>query len=139
MLEKDTGKLVLLSSEAPVSQGGTQLAPIQYADDLAFASDGAIYFTDASEIPPGYNSKGFYDTMASYILDVFQVSLLFTHCPVGSFQFFCSSFRNLKPLLDLYLSKSTCVLLLPLTMIWALGDDWLLRSIFCRGKRLDVC
>ena len=73
MLEKDTGKNILLATEAPTSTEGTDLAPIQYADDLAIASDGSIYFTDACDIPTALNAAGFYDTMASFILAAFQV------------------------------------------------------------------
>ena len=73
MLEKESGKLLLLATEAPTSKGGSDLAPIRYADDLVIASDGSIYFTDACDIPSALNAAGFYDTMASFILSAFQV------------------------------------------------------------------
>ena len=74
MLERDTGKNVLLATEAPTSKDGADLAPIKYANDLVIASDGSIYFTDSCDIPSAVNAGGFYDTMASFILAAFQVA-----------------------------------------------------------------
>ena len=73
MLEKDSGKNILLATEAPTSKGGSDLTPIRYANDLVIASDGSIYFTDSCDIPAALNAAGFYDTMASFILAAFQV------------------------------------------------------------------
>ena len=75
MLEKDTGKNILLVTEAPTSTKGSGFTPIKYADDLAIASDGSVYFTDACDIPSAINDAGFYDTMASFILSAFQVPM----------------------------------------------------------------
>jgi len=72
MLEKGSGKVALLVTEAPDARGN--MTPIRYANDLAVAGDGSIYFTDSTVIPPAINSQGFYDTMASFILAFFQVS-----------------------------------------------------------------
>lgn len=77
MLEKDTRSIVLLATEAPTSTKGSDLTPIQYANDLVIASDGSIYFTDSCNIPAALNAAGFYDTMASFILAAFQVSTHF--------------------------------------------------------------
>lgn len=72
MLEKESGKLVLLATEAPSEIGGGQVTPIRYANDLAIAGDGSIYFSDSTVIPPAINADGFYDTMASFILAFFE-------------------------------------------------------------------
>lgn len=74
VVEKDTGKVVLLSSLAPVSPGSSKTTPVHYANDLTIASDGGIYFTDSTDIPPALNAAGFYDTMASYLLTMIQVA-----------------------------------------------------------------
>ena len=73
MLERDTGKNILLATEAPTNKAGSKLAPIKYANDLVIASDGSIYFTDSCDIPSAVNAAGFYDTMASFVLAAFQV------------------------------------------------------------------
>lgn len=73
MVEKETGQVVTLASEAPLGKTGGELKPIHYANDLAIASDGTVYFTDSTEIPPAINPAGFYDTMASFLLSAFQV------------------------------------------------------------------
>ena len=72
MLEKSTGNVVILATEAPSNKTGEELTPIRYANDLVIASDGTIYFTDSSDIPPAINAAGFYDTMASFLLAAFQ-------------------------------------------------------------------
>jgi hypothetical protein len=74
MLEKESGKLVLLATEAPSEIVGGQVTPIRYANDLAIAGDGSIYFSDSTVIPPAINAEGFYDTMASFILAFFEVT-----------------------------------------------------------------
>lgn len=76
LVEHASAKVVLLSSVAPKTPGGSDMTPILYANDLCFASDGGIYFTDSTDIPPAYNAAGFYDTMASYMLTHIQVSRL---------------------------------------------------------------
>ena len=43
--------------------------PITYANDLDISEvNGAIYFSDSTDIPPALNRGGFYDTMMSYML-----------------------------------------------------------------------
>lgn len=71
-LEGKTGNLILLAREAPSDRTGTSITPIRFADDLAISSDGSIYFTDASEIPPAINAAGFYDTSMAFLLAAVQ-------------------------------------------------------------------
>ncbi|BDA50629.1 Adipocyte plasma membrane-associated protein [Coccomyxa sp. Obi] len=73
MLEKDSGKVVLLtarvSSDDPVAPGSA----IDYINDVAVASNGIVYFTDSVEgIMPVKNAYGFWDTMAAYTLSLFN-------------------------------------------------------------------
>lgn len=65
---------ILATGVAPKKPGSRETAPIHYADDLDIASDGGVYFSDATDFPPAYSSKGFYDVMGGSILSVLQVS-----------------------------------------------------------------
>jgi len=71
-------KVLLLASEAPTDQPPAMRSPILYANDLAIAEDGSVYFSDSTDIPPARNATGFYDTMASFMLTLFQVFLIFS-------------------------------------------------------------
>lgn len=73
MLERDSRKVVLLtsrvSSDDPLDPG----SPIDYINDVAVASSGLIYFTDSVRgIMPRRNREGFWDTMEAYLLTLFQ-------------------------------------------------------------------
>lgn len=46
---------------------------ITYANDLAIASDGRIYFTSCSDIVPMRNKAGYYDTFKAWMLGMAQV------------------------------------------------------------------
>ncbi len=75
MLEKDSRRVVLLtarvSADDPVAPGST----IDYINDVAIASNGIIYFTDSVDgIMPVKNAQGFWDTMAAFMLSLFNVS-----------------------------------------------------------------
>ena len=75
MLEKDSKKVVLLtsrvSSDDPLDPGST----IDYINDIAVASSGIVYFTDSVQgIMPRRNREGFWDTMEAYLLTLFQAS-----------------------------------------------------------------
>lgn len=70
-LDTKTKAVTLLTSSVtgvPLSQGGR----INYANDLDIASDGTIYFTDSTVIPPALTKEGFYDTLWSYVLEALQ-------------------------------------------------------------------
>lgn len=72
LFEKDTGRNILLTTEAPISKEGSKLTPIRYANDLDIAADGTIFFSDSCDVAPAMNAAGFYDTMATYILNLAQ-------------------------------------------------------------------
>ena len=72
-MEKGSGKIVLLSSRGPKSTTSHVAATVLYPDDLAIASDGGVYFSDSTDIPPTYSPKGFYDVMESFMLSLVQV------------------------------------------------------------------
>lgn len=76
LLEKDTGRNILLTTEAPISKEGSKLTPIRYANDLDIAADGTIFFSDSCDVAPAMNAAGFYDTMATYILNLAQVIMV---------------------------------------------------------------
>jgi hypothetical protein len=57
------------SPDSPLQPG----SPINYANDLDMAPDGKVYFSDCSAIPPALNRGGWYDTMRSFMLTLWQV------------------------------------------------------------------
>jgi sugar lactone lactonase YvrE len=73
-LHSGSGMLEVLathvSPDSPLHPG----TPITYANDLAVAPDGAIYFTSCSNVVPARNAKGFWDTFRAWQLDLAQVS-----------------------------------------------------------------
>lgn len=58
-----------VSTSSPVDAG----SEITYANDLAIASDGKVYFTSCTDIVPGVNKAGFYDTFRAWMLGLAQV------------------------------------------------------------------
>jgi hypothetical protein len=58
-----------VSDSSPIDPG----SEITYANDLAIASDGKIYFTSCSDIAPAPNKEGFYDTFKAWTLGMAQV------------------------------------------------------------------
>ena len=75
-LDMESLEITLLATEAPTDAPEGQRRPIRYANDLAIASDGSIYFTDSADIGPALNAAGFYDTMIGYLQIRAQVWLL---------------------------------------------------------------
>ena len=75
-LDMESLEITLLAIEAPTDAPEGQRRPIRYANDLAIASDGSIYFTDSADIGPALNAAGFYDTMIGYLQIRAQVWLL---------------------------------------------------------------
>ncbi len=74
MLEKDSKKVVLLTSRVSPDDPLDPDSTIDYINDVAVASDGIIYFTDSVQgIMPRRNAYGFWDTMEAYMLTLFQV------------------------------------------------------------------
>ena len=71
MVENSTGRVVTLAArvadDSPLEPGST----INYAEDLAIAGDGTIYFTDGCYIPPIAPD---FDLMRPLNLVAFQVS-----------------------------------------------------------------
>lgn len=58
-----------VSDNSPLDPG----SEITYANDLAIASDGTIYFTSCTDIVPPLNQLGFYDTYRAWFLGLMQV------------------------------------------------------------------
>ncbi len=74
MLEKDSKKVVLLTSRVSADDPLDPDSTIDYINDVVVASDGIIYFTDSVQgIMPRRNAYGFWDTMEAYMLTLFQV------------------------------------------------------------------
>lgn len=71
-LEKETNNLVLLAvGVAPeCSCDSSMESPIRFVEDLAIASDGTIYFTDATDVPLALDL----DVLRAVELTVFQAS-----------------------------------------------------------------
>jgi sugar lactone lactonase YvrE len=58
-----------VSASSPIDPG----SQITYANDLAIASDGTIYFTSCTDIVPQLNQLGFYDTYRAWFLSLMRV------------------------------------------------------------------
>lgn len=58
-----------VSQSSPIDPG----SEITYANDLAIASDGTVYFTSCTDIVPALNRLGFYDTFRAWFLGLMQV------------------------------------------------------------------
>lgn len=71
-LDPGTRELRVLANRASVTSPLQPGSPIHYANDLDIASEGSIYFTDSTAIPPALTRGGSYDTMWSYLLTLFQ-------------------------------------------------------------------
>lgn len=77
MLEKTTGKLVVLSNEVSEDSPFSPGARTNYANDIDIARDGTIYFTTSTDKPVIYNVEGgFLDTFHTFVLDLLQVSFM---------------------------------------------------------------
>jgi len=70
MLEKETGRVVVLASEVSAESALDPGTPISYAEDLSIAKDGTIYFTDGGHIAPQPPS---YDIMRPVMLTLLEV------------------------------------------------------------------
>jgi sugar lactone lactonase YvrE len=68
-----TSEVTLLASRVSDSSAIDPGSEITYANDLAIASDGKIYFTSCSDIVPAVNKEGFYDTFKAWTLGMAQV------------------------------------------------------------------
>eukprot|EP00775_Hariotina_reticulata_P007690 gene7690-7890_t len=66
------GQVTVLANRVGSSSALDPGSEITYANDLAIASDGKVYFTSCSNIVPSKNSQGFYDTFRAWSLDLAQ-------------------------------------------------------------------
>lgn len=73
MVTADSQAVVVLTSKVSAASAMAPGSRILYANDLDFAADGTIYFSDSSQIPPALNDLDFYDTFRSYFLTQMQV------------------------------------------------------------------
>ncbi|WIA19498.1 hypothetical protein OEZ85_004109 [Tetradesmus obliquus] len=64
--------ITLLASHVSASSPTDPGSPITYANDLAIASDGSIYFTSCTDIVPQLNQQGFYDTYRAWFLSLMR-------------------------------------------------------------------
>lgn len=85
MLEKASGKVVILASQVSDDSPQDPGSVINYANDLDIAQDGTVYFTTSCDIPVVPNALGFWDTFAVFTLTMLQVRLnLVCRCPRGA-------------------------------------------------------
>lgn len=75
MLEKATGKVIILASQVSNDSPKDPGSVINYANDLDVAKDGTVYFTTSCDIPVVPNALGFWDTFAVFTLTMLQVRL----------------------------------------------------------------
>lgn len=77
MLEKDSHKVVMLTSRVSADDPLAPSSSIDYINDVAIASNGIIYFSDSARgVTPAKNAQGFWDTMEAYILTLAVVRLI---------------------------------------------------------------
>ncbi len=84
MLEKASGKVVVLASQVSNDSPLDPESVINYANDLSIAEDGMIYFTTSSEIPVVPNALGFWDTYHSFTLTMLKVWLVTSVLPANN-------------------------------------------------------
>ena len=69
-----SGAVQLLSSRVSLDDPLAPGSVVEYANDVAIARSGIVYFTDSAEgISPVRNAAGFWDTMQAYLLTLFNV------------------------------------------------------------------
>lgn len=73
MLERASGKVVILASQVSADSPKDPGSVISYANDLDIAHDGTVYFTTSSDIPVVPNAIGLWDTFAVFTLTMLQV------------------------------------------------------------------
>lgn len=67
-----TGDVTLLATHVSSSSHIDPGSTITYANDLAIARDGSIYFTSCTDIIPPLNAMGFWDTYRAWFLGLMQ-------------------------------------------------------------------
>ena len=68
-----SGDISILATHVSDTSSLDPGSEITYANDLAIASDGMIYFTSCTDIVPPLNQLGFYDTYRAWFLGLMQV------------------------------------------------------------------
>lgn len=68
-----SGDITILATHVSNSSLLDPGSEITYANDLAVAPDGTIYFTSCTDIIPPLNHLGFYDTYRAWFLGLMQV------------------------------------------------------------------
>jgi sugar lactone lactonase YvrE len=80
-LDMDSGAVELLTSRVSADDPIDPGSAVDYANDVAVARSGIVYFTDsAAGISPVKNAAGFWDTMQAYMLVLFHVRGPFVAC-----------------------------------------------------------
>ena len=74
MLEKATGKLVVLSNQVSADSPLSPGVKTNYANDLDISKDGIVYFSTSTDKPVIPNLAGFLDTFHTFVLELLQVS-----------------------------------------------------------------
>ena len=74
MLEKTTGKLVILSNQVSADSPLSPGVKTNYANDVDISKDGTVYFSTSTDKPVIPNLAGFLDTWHTFVLELLQVS-----------------------------------------------------------------
>ena len=70
----ESGRVELLTARVSADDLLAPNSSIDYANDVAIAKSGIIYFTDSARgIIPVRNAEGFWDTMQAYMLTLYHV------------------------------------------------------------------
>jgi len=67
-----TSRISILANEVSPDSPLAPATRIAYANDLDIAADGAVFFSDSSDITPSQNRQGYWDTMRAFILTGLQ-------------------------------------------------------------------
>ncbi|GMH38773.1 hypothetical protein BSKO_06657 [Bryopsis sp. KO-2023] len=71
-VEVSSGRIEILANRVSDNSPKDPRTTITYANDLDIARDGTIYFTDSSKVPVALGYGGWYDTLESFMLTVFE-------------------------------------------------------------------
>jgi hypothetical protein len=74
--DRDIDEVSMLTNRVSSTSGFDANSEVTYANDLAMATDGRVFFTSCSDIVPTRTPEGYYDTFKAWMLGLAQVCAL---------------------------------------------------------------
>jgi hypothetical protein len=71
--DSDIDEVSVLTNRVSITSAFDPDSEVTYANDLAIASDGRVFFTSCSDIVPTRSPEGYYDTFKAWMLGLAQV------------------------------------------------------------------